>query len=352
MAKASHPTGTLTTDLLTVCEALEARYGRRKAPKPTDFIEALVFQILELGVGERQSRDALKRLRDEFVDWNDMRVASIREIEDILTPRYHKVREKAEDLKSLLADLWTAFRRMDLGAVLEPQGLETLRALPDTTNIRRDSVERAIAQMMDARLFPTDEDQFKLIKLLGGVPKHASREQWQKKIEEALELDDLLRLHRVAREHVVLCQEAGEDEPQPISFAWDQADPLGMGKPAKAEKPAAKAEKPAAKAPAKAEKPVAKPEAKVGKPAAKPETVAKPEAKADKPTGKVEKPATGKVAKPAPVPAKAKTEPKAEKAPAAKVEKAPAKDAKKPEPAKKPAKADDKPAPAKKPTKK
>jgi endonuclease III len=344
MAKASHPTGTLSTDLLTVCEALEARYGRRKAQKPTDFIEALVFQILELGVGERQSRDALKRLRDEFVDWNDMRVASIREIEDILGARYHKVREKAEDLKSLLADLWTAFRRMDLGAVLEPQGLETLRALPDTTNIRRDSVERAIAQMMDVRLFPTDEDQFRLIKLLGGVPKHASNEQWQKKIEEALELEDLLRLHRVAREHVVLCQEAGEDEPQPISYGWDQPDPLGMGKPAKpakADKPATgKVEKPAAKA----EKPAA---AKVEKPAAKPEP--KPKAEKPAPAVKAEKPApAAKADKPAA--AKAEKSDKPAPAKAAKPEKAPA--AKKPEPAKKPAKADDKPAPAKKPTKK
>ncbi|MFM2092364.1 MAG: hypothetical protein RLZZ127_2853 [Planctomycetota bacterium] len=345
MAKASHPTGTLTTDLLTVCEALEARYGRRKAPKPTDFIEALVFQILELGVGERQSRDALKRLRDEFVDWNDMRVASIREIEDILGARYHKVREKAEDLKSLLADLWTAFRRMDLGAVLEPQGLETLRALPDTTNIRRDSVERAIAQMMDLRLFPTDEDQFKLIKLLGGVPKHASREQWQKKIEEALEPEDLLRLHRVAREHVVLCQEAGEDEPQVISFGWDQADPLGMGKPAKpakAEKPATgKVEKPAAKA----EKPAT---GKIEKPAAKAEVKPEPKAEKPAPAAKSEKPApAAKADKPAA--AKAEKSEKPASAKAAKPEKAPA--AKKPEPAKKAAKADDKPA-AKKPTKK
>jgi endonuclease III len=342
MAKASHPTGTLSTDLLTVCEALEARYGRRKAQKPTDFIEALVFQILELGVGERQSRDALKRLRDEFVDWNDMRVATVREIEDILGARYHKVREKAEDLRSLLADLWTAFRRMDLGTVLEPQGLETLRALPDTTNIRRDSVERAIAQMMDARIFPTDEDQFRLIKLLGGVPKHASREQWQKKIEEALELEDLLRLHRVAREHVVLCQEAGEDEPQPISFGWDQADPLGMGKPAKpakAEKPATgKIEKPAT---GKVEKPAAKAEDKPAKPEAK-KAEAKPEPKpeAKKPEPKPE------AKKPEPKPEAKKPEAKPEaKKPAAKAE------AKKPEPkkAEKPAKAE--PA-AKKPAKK
>ena len=273
---AKHPTGTLTTDLLTVCEALEQRYGRRKPVPPADIIESLAYQILELGTTEKAARDALKRLRDEFVDWNDMRVGTVREIQDILGERLPKCRERAEDLKALLADLWTAFRRMDLGQALDAQGIETLRALPDTTNIRRDNVDRTLAQMMGLRVFPNDDDQFRQLKLLGGVPKPWNREQMLKRVDETPELDTefLLRLHRVLREHVLMWQAAGKDEPQPIGFGWDQPDPLGMGKPEK--KPDAKPEK---KPDAKPEKkPDAKPEKK---PDAKPEKK-KPEAKAGK----------------------------------------------------------------------
>jgi endonuclease III len=226
-ATSSH--SSLHADLIKVCEALEERYGRRKASKTADFIEALVYQILELGVSEKAAKDALKRIRDEYVDWNDMRVATVREIEDVLGSKYYRVREKAEDFRHLLADLYTAFRKMDLTPLLSAEGIETLRALPETTLIRRDMVERALLLVLDVKVFPCDEDQFKLLKFLGGVPKPLTYQQGVKKVEESLDADEMLRLSRGLREHVHIMHTADEDEPQPIGFNWDKADPLGMG---------------------------------------------------------------------------------------------------------------------------
>jgi endonuclease III len=239
MVKASaNPNSATAAELLKVCNALEERYGHRKPMKFTDFIEALVYQILELGVLEKQARDALKRLREEYVDWNDMRVATVREIEDILGQKYYLVREKAEDIKHLLADLYTAFRRMDLTNLLNAEGIETLRALPETTNVRKDMVERALLLSLDVKVFPCDEDQFKLLKFLGGVAKPLTMIQGVKKIEESLDSEQMLRLSRGLREHVHIYQSGGEDEPQIIAFGWNQKDPLGMDKPVKATKSA------------------------------------------------------------------------------------------------------------------
>lgn len=239
MVKASaNPTAAAASDLIKVCDALEERYGHRKPMKFTDFIEALIYQILELGVQEKNARDALRRLREEYVDWNDMRVATVREIEDILGQKYYLVREKAEDIKHLLADLYTAFRRMDLTNLLNAEGIETLRALPETTNVRKDMVERALLLSLDVKVFPCDEDQFKLLKFLGGVPKPLTMVQGVKKIEEALDSEQMLRLSRGLREHVHICQSGGEDEPQIIAFGWNQKDPLGMDKPVKGAKSA------------------------------------------------------------------------------------------------------------------
>ena len=233
MAKtAANPNAALVKDLMKVTEALEVRYGLRKPGKFADFIEALVFQILELGAQEKNARDGLKRLRDEYVDWNDMRVATVRELEDILGAKYYQVRKKAEDIKHLLADLYTAFRRMEI-TELTPEGVETLRALPETTNVRKDDLERALALTMSFKIFPCDEEQFKLLKFLGGVPKPLTMQQGVKKIEESLDAEQALRLSRGLREHQHICHEAGEDEPQIISFGWDKKDPLGMDKGAK-----------------------------------------------------------------------------------------------------------------------
>ncbi len=221
MAKTANPgaeKSSVTEDLLRACEALEERYGRRKTQPITDFIEALMTQILELGATEKASKEVLARLKTEYVDWNDMRVASVREIEDILGAKYYRCREKAEDIKHLLADLYTAFRRMEINDLLTDSGIETLRALPDTTNIRRDMVDRALLLALNLKVFPCDEEQFRLLKFLGGVPKHANLQNFQKKIEESLEVEDILRLSRVLREHVHVYQSAGADEPQGVDF--------------------------------------------------------------------------------------------------------------------------------------
>jgi endonuclease III len=234
MAKSATSThSSLHHDLMKVCEALEERYGRRKASKTADFIEALVYQILELGVTEKAARDALKRVRDEYVDWNDMRVATVREIEDVLGGKYYRVREKAEDIRHLLADLYTAFRKMDLTPLLNAEGIETLRSLPETTLIRRDMVERALLLVLDVKIFPCDEDQFKLLKFLGGVPKPLTYQQGVKKAAESLDADEMLRLSRGLREHMHILNTADESDPQPISFGWDKPDPLGMDKASK-----------------------------------------------------------------------------------------------------------------------
>jgi hypothetical protein len=143
------------------------------------------------------------------------------------------VREKAEDIKHLLADLYTAFRRMELTNLLNAEGIETLRALPETTNIRKDMVERALLLSLEVKVFPCDEEQFKLLKFLGGVPKQLTMLQGIKRVEEALDSEQILRLSRGLREHVHIYQSQDHDEPQIIAFGWNQKDPLGMDKPAK-----------------------------------------------------------------------------------------------------------------------
>ncbi|TVR16465.1 MAG: hypothetical protein EA401_01310 [Planctomycetota bacterium] len=214
----------LQKTLMKVSASLQERYGSFRVSESDDFIACLILQILELGATERAAREALKRIREEYVDWNDMRVASIREIQDILGPRYVRCREKAEDLHSLLADIYTAFRRMEVNdMVVTPDGIATLRALPDTTLIRADMVETALLTVCGLHTFPCDEEQFRLLKFLGGVPKQYSYEMALEKVKEALDNDQLLALSHGLREHTDFLQQQEIDEPKPVDFGWEKA---------------------------------------------------------------------------------------------------------------------------------
>ena len=86
-----------------------------------------MFQILELGGHEALAHQALGLFQEEYVDWNDMRVATVREIEDLLGDSYPDYAQKADDICHLLADLGTAFRNMNLNEIMvTPEGYEVM----------------------------------------------------------------------------------------------------------------------------------------------------------------------------------------------------------------------------------
>jgi endonuclease III len=207
--------------LISICEQLEERYGVCKPPHLESFIEEMMYQILLLGASDRQARKALAALREEFVTWNDMRVGTVREIQDILGPKYPHARVRAEDLRHLLADFYTAFRRMELEEVVRTsEGIETLRALPETTLVREDMVEWALLHAVGIETFPCNQEQFELLKFLGGLPKTCEYDAGREAVLQALDKDQRLRLCHGLREHSDLLEKADEYDPQPIGWNW------------------------------------------------------------------------------------------------------------------------------------
>ena len=230
MSKAS----ALSKKLKKISDALEKRYGKYEHVEFDDFIETMMHQILALGASSELADKALKAIHDEFVDWNDMRMATVREIEDILGDDYPRCREKAEDVINLLADLYTAFRKMMLNEVAPTEeGMMTLRALPETTLVRRDMVEHALNVVFGIPTFSADELQIDNLKLLGGLPKNMELEDCfftmsQALVDEEVTIEELRQLSHGLRCHADFLVQFNIHDPKPIGYGWDKPDPLGM----------------------------------------------------------------------------------------------------------------------------
>jgi len=65
---------------------LEARYGAQKAPASYPPLEAFLAAILMDGLPRQRAHDALEQLKKRFVDWNEARVSTGREIADYCRP--------------------------------------------------------------------------------------------------------------------------------------------------------------------------------------------------------------------------------------------------------------------------
>jgi hypothetical protein len=64
--------------------SLKQKPGRHTPVEFDEPVDALVFAIVSENLTESQAQAAMKKLRDYFVDWNDLRVATIEEIVEVL----------------------------------------------------------------------------------------------------------------------------------------------------------------------------------------------------------------------------------------------------------------------------
>ena len=87
-------------------------------------VDALVYAVVSENMTEQQTQSAIKRFRDYFVDWNDLRVATVEEIVEVLGKDILMARNIAQ---SLVGSLKTVFEKYNM---LSLQGLKKLGKRP------------------------------------------------------------------------------------------------------------------------------------------------------------------------------------------------------------------------------
>jgi endonuclease III len=81
---------------------LKQKPGKHSPVEYEEPVDALVFAVTSENLTEPQAQAALKKLKDYFVDWNDLRVATLEEITDVLGPDITPARNIAAALISTL----------------------------------------------------------------------------------------------------------------------------------------------------------------------------------------------------------------------------------------------------------
>jgi len=106
---------------------LEERYGPHIYPAESSLLGQLTFAILAAENPVTNARKALRILEEEYVDWNELRVSSIREIEDTLRrARIEPAGELSEVIKGTLECTFRELCRVDLD-MLRTAGAEKAR---------------------------------------------------------------------------------------------------------------------------------------------------------------------------------------------------------------------------------
>jgi endonuclease III len=82
--------------------SLKKKPGKHPPADYAEPVDALVFAIVSENMSEAQAQAAIKKLRDYFVDWNDLRVATVEEIIEVLGPDFLSSRNIGATLVGVL----------------------------------------------------------------------------------------------------------------------------------------------------------------------------------------------------------------------------------------------------------
>jgi endonuclease III len=80
-------------------------------------VEALVYAVLSENLTESQAQSSLKKLTDYFVDFNDLRVATVDEIADVLGPDITSGKNIAVNLLTVLRSVYEKYNMLTLQAL-------------------------------------------------------------------------------------------------------------------------------------------------------------------------------------------------------------------------------------------
>jgi len=180
--------------------ALKRAYGDVAAAPVTHPVEHAVRTVLSEEATEGEVEAALERIRDVFIDWNDLRVSRPRDIRDVLGDSFPRASYKARVIPRLLDQVFKQHNSM-VWDFLEGMGKIEAREFFERLEEVRPFVAATMARdCVDAHAFPVDRDVGRVLARLGLVDLETDSEtEMQAFMERAVKSTQAWELHALLK---------------------------------------------------------------------------------------------------------------------------------------------------------
>lgn len=160
-----------------------SRYGdpqRRKVRPPLDqLVESLLWRQTSIRRGTR----ALRQLKREFVDWNEVRVSHRDEIAAAMA-QTKWAKNSARRIQTILGKLFMMRHEMNLDFLHDLTKAESRAFLQSLPEVSSDLVDEVLLFTTGVKLFPVNEDIARMAYRLGLVPNARVTKRNQKRLME------------------------------------------------------------------------------------------------------------------------------------------------------------------------
>jgi len=180
-----------------------------------DPVEHVLRAVLGEEATEAEVEAALQRMRDHFVDWNDLRVSRPREIREVLGEAFPLAGPKARVIPRLLDQVFKRHNTMRWEFLREMGKVEVRRLFEDLEEVRPFVAATMARDLAGAHAFPVDRDVARVLRRLElADPQAQSEAQMQAFLERAVKAADAPTLHaQVKRLAEAVCRPEAPDCP-------------------------------------------------------------------------------------------------------------------------------------------
>jgi len=170
--------------------------------QPQDPLRALVRAAMSFDMPDAKADEAMRHIEREFVDLNELRVATDLEIQELLGTRYPAIERRVEMITRSLNNIFEREHTLNLDrlkAVSKRDARQFLRELPEIHPF----VEAYVMLYgFDGHAFPLDEEILDYLREQGIVEDGATLDDAQRFIEHQLKAEECYDLFSALRKVV------------------------------------------------------------------------------------------------------------------------------------------------------
>ena len=185
-----------------VLKSLLKRLVKEHKPAPRQPMEplpALVRAAMSFDVSDAKSEETLKAIEREFVDLNELRVATELEVQELLGSRYPQIEKRVTIITTALNNIFEREHTMNLErlkTISRRDARQFLRELPDIHPF----VEAYVMMFaFDGHAFPIDDEALAYLTDEGALEDATNLEDAQRFVEHQLKADECYELFACLR---------------------------------------------------------------------------------------------------------------------------------------------------------
>jgi endonuclease III len=176
-----------------------AREHKPEAREAQEPLRALVRGALSFDVSDNKADEAMKAIDREFVDLNELRVATELEVQELIGPRYPQIEKRTKILNIALNNIFEREHTLNLARMKEISRRDARQFLRDIPEMHPFVEAYTMLFAFDGHAFPMDDRLLAFLREEEIVDEQTTLEDAQKFVEHHLKDEECYEFYAALR---------------------------------------------------------------------------------------------------------------------------------------------------------